>query len=129
VTVETRPVFDVRVAAALEHGHRVEITTRGRQTGQLRRIELVFHNIGGRVFLSGRPGRRDWYANLVANPRFTFHLVGGVVADLPATARPITDVEERRRVLAPIARSWGYGLELMVASSPLVEVEFARGVR
>ncbi len=129
MTVDARPVFDARVAAALQRGHRIEITTRGRQTGQLRRIELVFHNIGGRVFLSGRPGRRDWYANLVANRHFTFHLVDGVVADLPATARPITDVEERRRVLAPIARLWGHQLEVMVASSPLVEVEFEPGVR
>ena len=81
---------DPRVAASLEHGHLVEITTRGRESGALRRVPLVFHNIGGRIYLSGRPGRRGWYANLVADPRFTFHLTTGVVADLPATARPAT---------------------------------------
>jgi Domain of unknown function (DUF385). len=124
-----RPVFDVRVARSLEHGRLVEITTRGRQTGQLRRIELAFHNIGGRIYLSGRPGKRGWYANLVADPRFTFHLTDGVVADLPATARPVTDLAERRRLLSVIAASWGYDLDLMVASAPLVEVTFEAGVR
>jgi hypothetical protein len=127
--VIARPVFDVDVARALDRGGTIDITTRGRATGQLRRIEIVFHAIGDRVYISGRPGKRDWYANLLADPRFTFHLRDGIVADLPATARPVTDPEERRRVLAPIARGWGYGLELMVGSSPLVEVEFAPGVR
>ena len=129
MTVETRRVFDPVVAMALERGGLVEITTRGRQSGQLRRVPIVFHNLGGRIYISGRPGRRDWYANLLADPHFTFHLVNGVVADLPATARPITGLDERRQVLAPIARGWGYGLDLMVTRSPLVEVEFAPGVR
>lgn len=129
MTVVAHPVFDLGVAKALASGGLAEITTRGRHTGQLRRVPIVFHNLDGRIFVSGRPGKRDWYANLVADPHFTFHLVRGVVADLPATARPITDVEERQRMLAPIARGWGYGLELMVGRSPLVEVEFAPGVR
>ena len=129
MTVETRRVFDVGVASALQRGGLVEITTRGRHSGRLRRLPIVFHNIDGRVYISGRPGRRDWYANLVEDPHFTFHLVRGVVADLPATARLITDLDERRQVLAPITRGWGYGLELMVTSSPLIEVTFEPGVR
>lgn len=124
-----RPVFDLGVAQALQRGGLVEITTRGRRSGQLRRVPIVFHNLGDRIFISGRPGKRGWYANLLEDPHFTFHLVRGVVADLPATARPITELDERRKVLAPIAESWGYGLDLMVTRSPLVEVEFAPGVR
>jgi deazaflavin-dependent oxidoreductase (nitroreductase family) len=129
MTVRPHPVFNVEVARALDRGQMIEITTRGRQSGQLRRVTLTFHNIGDRIYISGRPGRRGWYANLVADPRFTFHLLGDVVADLPATARPITDLEERQRVMTPIAAAWGYGLELMVAGSPLVEVTFEPGVR
>lgn len=125
----THKVFDANVARALEHGGLIDITTRGRRTGQLRRIELVFHNLDGRIYISGRPGRRGWYANLVADPHFTFHLGGSVVADLPATARPITDLEERRRVLTPIAAGWGHALGVMVSSAPLVEVTFEPGVR
>ena len=92
--------MDERVAEALEHGGVMDITTTGRRTGQPRRIELVFHNVDGRILISGRPGfPRSWVANLKANPRFTFHLKRGIQADLPATGRVITDREERERLL------------------------------
>lgn len=116
---------DVHVRRALEKGHRIDITTTGRRSGQPRRIELVFHNIEGRIYISGRPGwPRSWIANLRADPHMTFHLKGGVTADLPATARVITEPAERERVIANIAPGWGYDPALMVASSPLIEVTF-----
>lgn len=117
--------LDERVRQALQHGQPIDITTIGRLTGQPRRIELVFHNVDGHVVISGHPGRRGWLANLRANPRFTFHLKREVTADLPASARVITDQAERVRFLAPIARLWRIDLGLMVASAPLVEVSFA----
>jgi len=117
--------LDERLTRALRRGHTIDITTTGRRSGVPRRIELVFHNIGGRVVLSGLPGRRSWYANLLADPRFTFHLKGAVKADLPARARPITEPEERRRVMAQVADNWGRDdLETMLRRSPLVEVSF-----
>ena len=91
---------------ALARPHRIDITTNGRRSGQPRRIELVFHNVDGNIILSGMPGRRDWYANLVADPNMTFHLTGPVKADLPAVARPITEPEERRRVMEAVTRNW-----------------------
>jgi F420H(2)-dependent quinone reductase len=118
--------IDDQVRRALSRGHRIDITTTGRKTGRPRRIELVFHNIGGRIFISGRPGwPRDWIANLRANPEMTFHLKGPIAkADLPARGRVIVEREARERALAPIAAGWGYDLGLMVASAPLVEVTF-----
>jgi deazaflavin-dependent oxidoreductase (nitroreductase family) len=116
---------DERVARALTRGHRIDITTTGRRSGQPRRIELVFHNIDGRIVISGLPGRRSWYANLLADPRLTFHLTGPVKADLPARARPITELVERREVMARVAGNWGRDdLEVMLRRSPLVEVLF-----
>lgn len=116
---------DDRVRRALQRGHRIDITTTGRKSGRPRRIELVFHNIDGRIYISGRPGwPRGWIANLLANPHMTFHLKQGFVADLPATARVITDQAERERVLGPISAGWGYDTALMVVSSPLIEVTF-----
>jgi hypothetical protein len=117
---------DDRVRRALERGHRIDITTTGRKSGEPRRIELVFHAIDGRVYLSGRPGwRRGWIANLRANPRMTFHLKGPIArADLPANGRVILDRQERERVLLPIAAGWGYDVGIMVESAPLVEVTF-----
>jgi hypothetical protein len=117
--------MDDAVREALARGGLIQITTRGRRTGAARRVELAFHNIDGRIYLSGRPGwPRSWLANLKADPRFTFHLIRGMRADLPARARVIIDREEREQVIAPIAAGWGYGRDLMVASSPLVEVTF-----
>ena len=118
-------VTDERVARALSRGHTIDITTIGRKTGQPRQIETVFHNIDGRIFLSGLPGRRSWYANLRANPDFTFHLKGAVKADLPATARTIVEPVERREVMARVAQNWGRtDLDVMLERSPLVEVTF-----
>ena len=119
------PATDERVARALSRGHTIDITTIGRKTGQPRQIETVFHNIDGRIVLSGLPGKRSWYANLLANPRFTFHLKGAVKADLPATARAIVEPAERSAVMARVAQNWGRtDLDVMLERSPLVEVTF-----
>jgi deazaflavin-dependent oxidoreductase (nitroreductase family) len=115
------------IDSALERGHTIDITTTGRRTGKARRIEIVFHNIGGRIYISGlpRPQKRDWLLNLEANPSFTFHLKGRTRADLPAVARVIDDEAERREVLAFVARNWRRNdLEQMVRYSPLIEVAF-----
>ena len=102
----------------------IDITTTGRASKQPRRIEIVFHNIGGRLYVSGMPGfKRNYMANLAADPHFTLHLKRGVKADLPATARIITDDAERRAVLPGIAKIWNRtDVETMVESSPLFEV-------
>ena len=115
------------IHSALEHGQTIDITTTGRRTGRSRRIEIVFHNIGGRIYISGTPrrNRRSWLANLETNPRFTFHLKGRVKADLPAIARIIDDEAERREILPYVARAWGRSdLDAMVRFSPLIEVTF-----
>src|SRR6266851_9420434 len=100
--------MDDKIRQALTRGRNVDITTTGRRSGEPRRIEIVFHNIDGRIFISGTPypKKRNWLANLEAKPNFTFHLKGRVRADLPATARVIDDEDERRAVLPHIARAW-----------------------
>jgi deazaflavin-dependent oxidoreductase (nitroreductase family) len=113
------------IDSALERGQTIDITTTGRESGQPRRLEIVFHNVGGRIYISGIPSprRRSWLANLEADPHLTFHLKGKVRADLEATARIISEEKERREVLPHIARNWGRkDLEQMVRYSPLIEV-------
>jgi deazaflavin-dependent oxidoreductase (nitroreductase family) len=116
--------LDQPIRDALDRGGVIDITTNGRKTGQPHRIEIVFHNVGGRLFISGMPGfKRSYIANLTADPHFTFHLKGPVQADLAATARVITDDAERREVLPHIARIWKRDdLPVMIESSPLFEV-------
>jgi deazaflavin-dependent oxidoreductase (nitroreductase family) len=117
--------MDERVRAALSHGGTAAMTTTGRRTGRPRRVIVAFRNIGGRVYVSGRPGfPRSWMANLRAEPRFRFQLGADVRGDLAAEARPILEPDERRRILAHFARGWGYDVERMVAGSPLIEVTF-----
>ena len=103
----------------------VDISTTGRKSGQERRVEIVMHNIDGRLYISGQPSRRrrSWLANLDANPKFTLHVKRGARADLPATAREITDLSERRQVLEHVARNWKRDdVDVMVEFSPLIEV-------
>jgi deazaflavin-dependent oxidoreductase (nitroreductase family) len=117
------------IDSALEHGQTIDITTTGRRSGEPRRLEIVFHNLGGRIYISGAPypRRRSWLSNLDANPNFMFHLKGRVKADLPAMARVIDEEPERREVLPHIARIWGRkDLETMVEQSPLIEVTLQR---
>jgi deazaflavin-dependent oxidoreductase (nitroreductase family) len=126
----------VRRALALDRSasgreRTIDITTIGARTGHPRRIETWFYRIDDRIYLTGQPGRRGWYANLLANPAFTFHLKGGVSADLKARATPVTIEPERRRLLTEVIASQpdNYDhsadpaeVERWVAASPLVEV-------
>lgn len=117
------------VQQALETDRLIDITTTGRKTGQPRRIEMWFHNLDGRLYITGIPGRpRDWLANMIAHPEFTFHLKESVQADLPARAIPIVDEAARREVLSGILHKLGRGenVESWVAASPLVEVMLGR---
>jgi deazaflavin-dependent oxidoreductase (nitroreductase family) len=117
--------MDDRIRRALSRGHRIDITTTGGKTGALRRIEIVFHNIDGRIYISGTPSprKRAWLANLERDPKLTVHLTGAVTADLPATARVITDLAERRTILEHVARAWNRtDVDRMADQSPLIEV-------
>ena len=118
-------MLDDRTLRALSHGHTIDITTTGRRSGLPRRLEIVFFNIGSRIFISGMPSRRErqWLKNLRADPHLTFHLKRFVTADLPATAQEITDPAERRRVIEHVARAWNRSdVDGMVEFSPLIEV-------
>ena len=121
------PAITEPVRRALSHANVIDMTTTGRQSGAPRRIEIVYHVFDGRIYISGQPRadrRRSWIANLEADPNLTFHLKRGIVADLPATARIVTDPDERRAIMRRIIdTAWhDQDLETMVAYSPLIEV-------
>jgi deazaflavin-dependent oxidoreductase (nitroreductase family) len=121
--------MDDPIRAALSRGGTIDITTTGRRTGRPRRIEIVFHRIDGRMWISGMPSsrKRAWLANLESDPHLTVHLKGPLaVADLPATARVVTDETERRQILERVAQAWRRtDVDRMVAQSPLIEVTVA----
>ena len=115
------------ITQALGKDKVIDITTTGRRSGQPRRIEIWFHYLDDELFITGIPGPRDWFANLIANPQFTFHLKESVQADVPATAAPITEEAKRREVFTKIAERRTDGramdVEAWVEGSPLVQVE------
>lgn len=113
------------IELALQNDRLIDITTVGRRTSKPHRIEITFHYVDKAIYISGLPGNRDWYANMVANPEFTFHLKESVTADMPARAIPILDEELRREILAQIVAKWGKENELdaFVQGSPLVVVQ------
>jgi deazaflavin-dependent oxidoreductase (nitroreductase family) len=119
-----------QIRKSLSLGHLIDITTTGRKTGEPRRIELVFHNIDGRLIISGSPvadRKRGWLVNLESDPQMTLHLKGGAQADLPATARVITDGADRRAISEWIVKNaWtNQDVDRMVAYSPMIEVTIA----
>ena len=114
----------MQVPEPLLRDRTVAITTTGARSGEPQRIEIWTWIADGRVFLTGSPGRRDWYANLKANPELVVHVKRGEPADLTARARPIEDPAERREILGRLLAATRYDLEEWIARSPLAELEF-----
>ena len=119
--------MDPDIDSALLADTLIDITTVGRKSGQPRRIEIWFHYVDGRVYITGSPGPRGWYANMLANPDLTFHLKQSIQKDIPGRATPITEPDDKRRVFQRMyeveERMRGTSLEERVSHAPLVEIE------
>jgi deazaflavin-dependent oxidoreductase (nitroreductase family) len=118
---------DEATRAGLHHSQVIDLTTTGRRTGQPRRIEIFLHDEDGLLFISGTPRAdrtRDWIHNITADPNVVVHLKVTVVADLPATARVITDPDERQPLIEAAARRWGRtDVAEMLQYSPLIVLD------
>jgi deazaflavin-dependent oxidoreductase (nitroreductase family) len=105
----------------------VDITTTGARSGRLRRIEIWMLDVGGRYYITGTPGRRDWLANLKVDPTLVVHLKRHALIDLPAVARVVEDEPTRRDVLAHLSAYWYRGqnsLDVLIDEAPMIEVIF-----
>jgi hypothetical protein len=116
--------IDRQLEEALRTDRLIDITTTGRKSGEGHRIEIGFFNMEGRIFITGRPGPRGWYANLLADPSFTLHVKESAQADLRGRARPILDDAERRAFFTEFLGKLERADEIdeWAARSPLVEV-------
>ena len=96
------------VQDALTHDFFIRFSTIGRRSGAPRTSETTFVWDGLRtLIISGYPGKRDWVANIAANPDIMLHTVErGVFYDMPATARVILDREERTPSLLAFLTHW-----------------------
>lgn len=116
--------MDERTSNALHRSQLIDLTTTGRRTGRPRRIEIFLHDKDGLLFISGMPRAdrtRDWIHNVTADPQVVVHLKQSVAVDIPAVARVVTDMAERRPLIAAAAQRWGRtDVEEMVQHSPLI---------
>jgi hypothetical protein len=101
------------VLADLKRKYYVDFTTKGRKSGEDRRLEIKFHIFDDKVCIAGLRGKKDWYANLVVDANFTLHLrseepadIEPVEADVPVQARLITDDAERRKLFPLVIESY-----------------------
>ena len=112
------------VSEALHRSQLIDLTTTGRRSGLPRRIEIFLHDEDGVLFITGMPRRdrkRDWIHNITADPNVIVHLKKGIQADVPATARVVTDPHEARPLIEAAARRWRRDdVDDMIAHSPLI---------
>ena len=126
-----------RIEAALAADLTIDIVTTGARSGTQHRIEIWYHRVGGRYFITGIPGEahnpqvrrpRDWLANLIANPQFEFHLKESLQIGLQARAEPVRDPTLRERIMTAPQTQWyrqqGHELQDLIDHAPLVEVIF-----
>jgi hypothetical protein len=135
--------MDERIRAALAitpasraRDRTIDITTIGARSGRSRRLEIWFYRVDGEIYLTTTPARRDWYANISANPEFTFHLKNGLQADLAAHGVPVLDPAERETVFRAVIADLNQPsnpaglpqpvapLDAWLAGSPLIHVTF-----
>ena len=113
------------IREALASDRTIDIITTGARTGQRRVTEIWFCRLDDVLVITGTPGPRDWYANLLRPPDFVFRLKEPARAELPARSTPVLDPGRRRSVFAHPATEWyrdRAGVEALVSGSPLVEV-------
>ena len=113
---------DATTVVRLARTRTVDLVTIGRKSGQAQRVEIWWFHFEDRFIITGTPGRRDWYANILANPRILIETSHG---DFPATASPISDEQFRHRFFSDRASRW-YStqaeLEALVNTAPMIEM-------
>ena len=111
--------------AELARHRTIDLSTIGRRSGQWRRVEIWWFLFEEKLIITGTPGRRDWLANLRADPRLVIHAPEG---DFPGEAVEISDPAYRRRFFESRQTRWysnQAGLQAMVERAPMVEVFLA----
>jgi len=101
--------FPSDLSASLARDFFIRFTTTGRKTGLPRTFEstFVWNRDNSSFIVSGYPGKRDWLANMGANPKVIVHTVErGIYYDIPTTARVLTRRAERIAPLLDFLDRW-----------------------
>lgn len=103
----------------------VDLTTIGRRSGQPRTVEIWWFRVDGRFIVTGTPGRRDWLANVRANPNVVITVGDGSHG---GSAKEIEDPDFRTRVFTDPRIGWYRSqtdLDRLVETAPMIEIMFA----
>ena len=102
------PVLNPQLREILCNSFFIRTTMIRRRSGTARTVETTFVWDGSdRIVLSGYPGKRDWVANMAANPQVTVHTVeGDVLYDIPGAARVLRNRDERVPHLLRFIEHW-----------------------
>ncbi len=113
---------DTTTVIRLARTRTVDLVTIGRKSGQPQRVEIWWFCFEDRFIITGTPGPRDWYANILANPNAVIETRHG---DFPATASTITDHPFRNRFFSDGATRWYSSqaeLDALVETAPMIEL-------
>ncbi len=105
----------------------IDLTTFGRRSGEPRRIEIWWFRVNDSFIVTGTPGRRDWLANVKANPNIVIHVDG---RDIETTARVIEDRQQRLEVFNQPETRWYSSqaqLDQLIDEAPMIEVHLPIG--
>lgn len=100
----------------------IDLTTIGRRSGRPSRIEIWWFHVDDRFIITGTPGKRDWFANVMADGAVLIHVPFG---DFPGRAVVIDDVDLREAVFTSPQVGWYKSqseLKKLVAEAPMIEV-------
>ena len=116
----TQPPDTIEVLKTIET---IDLTTTGRRSGERRTIEIWWFHVDGRFIITGTPGPRDWYANVLSDPEIKITTNGSTYR---AIAVPIREPDQRRLVFTAPSTSWyttQEELDTLVATAPMIEVQ------
>ncbi len=111
---------------ALARDFTIDLTTIGRRSGQPRRVEIWYLLYEDTPYITGTPGPRDWFANVLANPSIVFHLKESLRADIPGRAAIVHDPDLRREVFHAPNSDWYRSMATvsdLVATSPMIRCD------
>jgi deazaflavin-dependent oxidoreductase (nitroreductase family) len=108
----------------------IDLTTIGRRSGRPATVEIWWFHFDDRFIVTGTPGRRDWYANVLSNPTVVVHARtdrSQTMTKYQGVAAVVGDETFRRRFFADRATHW-YStqseLEALVKSAPMIQIDF-----
>jgi len=117
--------LDLDTIARLAHTRTIDLTTIGRRSGRPATVEIWWFHFDERFIVTGTPGRRDWYANILANPSVKVRVRS---AEYQGRARVVTDPGFRRRFFSDGAARW-YStqsqLDALIETAPMIEIELS----